>query len=86
MAAGSPVSQRNGRATLTRPGTNAQAAAVANLTVTATAGTLPTADGEVTIATATTPTVAELLEYCVELEAKVEALLAALRTAGVIAT
>lgn len=30
MAAGSPVSQRNGRATATRPGTNLQAAAVAD--------------------------------------------------------
>lgn len=30
MAAGSPVSQRNGRATTTRPGTNLRGAAVAN--------------------------------------------------------
>jgi hypothetical protein len=30
MAAGSPVSQRNGRATTTRPGTNLQAAPVAD--------------------------------------------------------
>lgn len=30
MAAGSPVSQSNGRATSTRPGTNLQGAAVAN--------------------------------------------------------
>jgi hypothetical protein len=40
----------------------------------------------VTIADASTPTVVELLEYCVELEAKLEAALAALRTVGVIAT
>lgn len=63
-----------------------QPAAVANITTTATAGTLPTADGTVTIADATTPTVAELLEYCVELEAKLEAALGHLRTLGLIAT
>jgi hypothetical protein len=60
-------------------------AAFADLTVTAAVGTLPTADGSVTIADAATPTVAELLEFCVELEAKVEALSARLRAAGVIA-
>lgn len=86
MAAGSPVSQRNGRATSSRYGTALQGAAVANLTVTATSGTLPTANGTVTIADASTPTVAELQEYCVELETKLEALLSSLRTAGVIAT
>ena len=60
--------------------------AIADLTTTATTGTLPTADGSVTIADAASPTNAELLEYCVELEAKLEAALAALRTTGVIAT
>jgi len=60
--------------------------AIADITTTATSGTLPTADGSVTIADAATPTVTELLEYCVELEAKLEAALAALRTVGVIAT
>ena len=60
--------------------------AIADITTTATSGTLPTPDGSVTIADASTPTVAELLEYCVELEAKLEAALAALRTVGVIAT
>jgi hypothetical protein len=59
-------------------------AAVADLTVTATSGSLPTANGSVTIANAATPTVVELLEFCVELEAKVEALAARLRSAGVI--
>ena len=63
-----------------------QPAAVANLTVTATTGSLPTADGSVTIADAAAPTVDELLEYCVELEAKLEAALAHLRTLGLIAT
>jgi hypothetical protein len=63
-----------------------QPAAIADLTVTATTGTLPTANGSVTIANAATPTVAELLEYCTELEAKIETLLARLRTIGLIAT
>jgi hypothetical protein len=62
-----------------------QPAAVANLTVTASTGTLPTPDGSVTV-NATTPTVAQLLEYCVELEAKLEDLLGKLRTIGLIAT
>lgn len=64
----------------------AQPAAIANITTTATTGTLPTANGTVTIADAATPTVTELLEYCVELEAKLEAALAHLRTLGLIAT
>ena len=63
-----------------------QPAAVADLTTTATAGTLPTPNGTVTIADAATPTVTELLEYCVELEAKLEAALGHLRTLGLIAT
>jgi hypothetical protein len=64
----------------------ARPAAVANLTVTATSGSLPAANGSVTIANASTPTVAELLEYCVELETKLEDLLGKLRTIGLIAT
>ena len=63
-----------------------QPAAIANIATTATSGSLPTADGTVTIADAAAPTVTELLEYCVELEAKLEAALAALRTIGVIAS
>lgn len=63
-----------------------QPAAVPNITTTATTGTLPTADGSVTIANAATPTVTELLEYCVELETKLENLLGKLRTIGIIAT
>lgn len=54
-------------------------AAIGDITVTATSGTLPTANGSVTIADAATPTVTELLEYCRELEAKVEAILATMR-------
>ena len=63
-----------------------QPTAVADLTTTATSGSLPTPDGSVTIADATTPTVAELLEFCVELEAKLETTLGHLRTLGLIAT
>jgi hypothetical protein len=63
-----------------------RAADVADLTVTATSGTLPTANGSVTIANAATPTVAELLEYCRELEAKVEAITASLRASYLMAS
>jgi hypothetical protein len=63
-----------------------QPTAIANITTTATTGTLPTADNTVTIANAATPTVVELLDYCVELEAKIEDLLGKLRTIGIIAT
>jgi hypothetical protein len=60
-------------------------AAIPALTVTATAGTLPVANGSVTVAAATTPTVNELLEYCQELNAKVNALRSALTAAGITA-
>jgi hypothetical protein len=63
-----------------------QPTAIANLTTTATTGTLPTTDNTVTIANAASPTVVELLGYCVELEAKIEDLLGKLRTIGIIAT
>jgi hypothetical protein len=64
----------------------AQPSAIADITSTATSGALPTPDGSITIADATTPTATELLEYCVELESKLETALAALRTLGLIAT
>lgn len=48
------------------------------VTITATTGTLPTADGSVTIANAATPTVTELQEAIVELNAKIAAIIAAL--------
>jgi hypothetical protein len=48
-------------------------------TVTATTGTLPTPDGATTIANAATPTVVELLELCMELKAKVDAIRTALK-------
>ena len=57
----------------------AQISALAAMTVTATAGTLPTANGSVTIANAATPTVAELLEFCMENQAKIAAIIAALK-------
>ena len=63
-----------------------QPAAVSDLTVSASSGTLPTANGSVTIANAATPTVVERLEFCVELESKLEAALARLRESGLIAT
>jgi hypothetical protein len=48
-------------------------------TVTATTGTLPTPDGATTIANAATPTVVELLELCMEIKAKVDAIRTALK-------
>jgi hypothetical protein len=56
-----------------------QVAALTGVTVTATTGTLPTANGSVTIANAATPTVTELQEFCVELDAKLDAVIAALK-------
>ena len=84
LTAGTGISVTNGSGSITLAIDSDTA--IANITTTATSGTLPTPDGSVTIADASTPTVAELLEYCVELEAKLEAALAALRTVGVIAT
>lgn len=48
------------------------------VTITATSGSLPTPNGAVTIANAASPTVAELQEAVVEINAKLTALLAAL--------
>jgi hypothetical protein len=63
-----------------------QALAIAGITSTATTGSFPSTDGSVTIADAAAPTVTELLEYCVELESKLEAALTALRNLGLIAS
>ena len=63
-----------------------QQSAIANITTTASSGTLPTANGSVTIANAASATTTELLEFCVELESKLESALAILRTFGLIAT
>jgi hypothetical protein len=84
LTAGAGIAITNGSGTITLAIDSDTA--IADITTTATTGTLPTADGSVTIADAAAPTVDELLEYCVELEAKLEAALAALRTVGVIAT
>jgi hypothetical protein len=59
----------------------ARGAAVTRIARTATSGSLPVADGSITIANAATPTVAELLEYCTEIEAKLEELTAKFRAA-----
>jgi hypothetical protein len=56
------------------------------LSATATTGTLPTADGTMTIADAASPTNAELLEYCRELESKVNSLLAFASAHGLMGT
>lgn len=63
-----------------------QSTHVADLSATATSGTLPTADGTMTIADAASPTNAELLEYCRELEAKVNSLLAFASAHGLMAS
>jgi len=63
-----------------------QQSAIADITVTASSGTLPTANGSITIANAASATTTELLEFCVELESKLESALAVLRTFGLIAT
>ena len=63
-----------------------QQSAIENITTTASSGTLPTANGSVTIANAASATTTELLEFCVELESKLESALAVLRTLGLIAT
>ena len=64
----------------------AQSAHVADITTTASSGALPAANDTNTIADATAPTNAELLKYCVTLEAKVEALLAFASAHGLMAS
>jgi hypothetical protein len=56
-----------------------QIAALTPMTAMATTGSLPAPNGSVTIANAATPTVAELLEFCMELKAKQDAIAAALK-------
>ena len=56
-----------------------QIVALAANTVTATTGALPTANGATTIANAATPTVVELLEFCVENRARIAIIIAALK-------
>jgi hypothetical protein len=59
----------------------ARGAGVTRISRTATSGSLPTPDGSITIANAATPTVVELLEYCTEIEAKLEELTSRFRAA-----
>jgi len=63
-----------------------QAAAITDIDTTATTGTLPTAADTNSIANAASPTNAELLQYCVTLESKVEALIDALQRHGLMGT
>lgn len=60
-------------------------AALTPIVVTPTTGSLPTASGAITIANTGTPTVVELLAYCTDLKAQVDALALACHNAGVIA-
>lgn len=63
---------------------NATAAVIAPLTVTASAGALPTANGAVEV-NAETTTEASLLEFCVELNGKLNAILTKLNALGITA-
>ena len=63
-----------------------QATAITDINTTATTGTLPTAADANSIANAASPTNAELLQYCVTLESKVEALIDALQRHGLMGT
>lgn len=58
---------------------------IADMTITYTTGSGPTANGAITIANAATPTVAELLEFCVELNTKLNLVLDALDAYGMTA-
>ena len=64
----------------------AQSTHVTDITTSASTGSLPTASDTNTIANAAAPTNAELLQYCVTLEAKVEALLAFASAHGLMAS
>ena len=63
-----------------------QSTHVTDITTSASSGSLPTASDTNTIANAAAPTNAELLQYCVTLEAKVEALLAFASAHGLMAS
>lgn len=68
------AAQING-ATATKPAV----VALTTNSVTATTGTLPTPNGATVVANAATPTVVELLDLCMELKAKVDAIVAAMK-------
>ena len=63
-----------------------QPTAVSDLAHSTSSGTLPTPDGTVNISNAASPTNAELLAYCCELEERIEILLSRIRETGLIAT
>ena len=60
-------------------GGKTEVVALAANTVTATTGTLPTPGGTTVIANTATPTVVELLDFCVENRATIAAIIAALK-------
>jgi hypothetical protein len=70
-------------ANLKTPGGGSPAAVTVN-TVTATAGTLPTAVGHTTIANAASPTNAELLELAAEQQAVLVSIYSALKAHGIV--
>lgn len=86
MAAGIPVALSNAVPTATQRGAVLRGTAVAPLTITATIGSLPTANTTLTIANAASPSVGELLEAVVDLNARLNALRASLQAAGVLAS
>ena len=64
----------------------AQPAAIADLVITATSGTIPTPSGSLNLGSGNNPSRVDLMKYCTELDAKIDSILAALRAIGVIAT
>ena len=64
----------------------AQSTHVTDITTSASSGSLPTASDTNTISNAASPTNAELLQYCVTLESKIEALLAFASAHGLMAS
>ncbi len=64
----------------------AQPAAIADLVITASTGTIPTPSGSLNLGSGSAPGRQDLMKYCTELDAKIDSILAALRAIGVIAT
>jgi len=65
-----------------KPMISTQQALVSSIAVTYTSGSAPAAGGSLTIANSATPTVTELLDFCEELHAKQDAILAMLEAHG----
>lgn len=78
-----PVMLRNAGGTWYEAQPWSKQATVSALAVSANTGTLPIPDGVVTIANAASPTNIELLEYCREQDARINALRVALSTSGI---